>query len=113
MVAIAEPDATLTPALLSPEIQASRRTMPASPGGEPEVRVRIDQPLPAAVELLEQTMVRERARSVARQRREGRAAAGHLQEGTVPEAAPLGPAAPPRLLISLPRAPASPAGCAG
>lgn len=58
MVAMAETDATLTPALLSPEIQASRRTIPATAGTEPEVRVRIDQPLPAAVELLEQTMVK-------------------------------------------------------
>ena len=60
MVAMAETDATLTPALLSPEIQASRRTIPATAtvGVEPEVRVRIDQPLPAAVELLEQTMVK-------------------------------------------------------
>jgi DNA-binding NtrC family response regulator len=58
MVAMAEPDSTLTPALLSPEIQASRRTIPAVATADPEVRVRIDQPLPAAVELLEQTMVK-------------------------------------------------------
>jgi DNA-binding NtrC family response regulator len=58
MVAMAEPNGTLTPALLSPEIQASRRTIPAAAAIDPEVRVRIDQPLPAAVELLEQTMVR-------------------------------------------------------
>jgi DNA-binding NtrC family response regulator len=58
MVAMAEPDSTLTPALLSPEIQASRRTIPAVASADPEVRVRIDQPLPAAVELLEQTMVK-------------------------------------------------------
>ena len=58
MVAMAEPDSTLTPALLSPEIQASRKTIPAVSGADPEVRVRIDQPLPAAVELLEQTMVK-------------------------------------------------------
>jgi DNA-binding NtrC family response regulator len=58
MVAMAEPDSTLTPAQLSPEIQASRRTVPAIPTAEPEVRVRIDQPLPAAVQLLEQTMVK-------------------------------------------------------
>ena len=57
MVAMAEPDSTLTPTLLSPEIQASRRTISAVVSAEPEVRVRIDQPLPAAVELLEQTMV--------------------------------------------------------
>jgi DNA-binding NtrC family response regulator len=59
MVAMAEPGGTLTPALLTPEIQASRRTIPANGASpEPEVRVRIDQPLPAAVELLEQLMVR-------------------------------------------------------
>jgi len=58
MVAMAEADSVLTPMLLSPEIQASRRTIPATVSLEPEVRVRIDQPLPAAVELLEQTMVK-------------------------------------------------------
>ena len=57
MVAFADPDSTITPALLSPEIQASRRTIAASPD-EPEMRVRLDQPLPAAVEMLEQMMVR-------------------------------------------------------
>ena len=59
MVALAEPDRTLTPALLSPEIQASRRTIAAA--GRPssvEVRVALDQPLPVAVEMLEQLMVR-------------------------------------------------------
>ena len=61
MVAMAEANATLTPALLSADIQASRRTIPARPAApavDPEVRVRIDQPMPAAVQLLEQTMVR-------------------------------------------------------
>jgi DNA-binding NtrC family response regulator len=58
MVAFAESDGTLTPALLSPEIQASRRTMPAETTAEPEVRVALDQPLPVAVERLEQLMVR-------------------------------------------------------
>jgi DNA-binding NtrC family response regulator len=58
MVAMAEPGATLTPASLSPEIQASRRTIAAASPGDPEIRVRIDQPLPAAVEMLEQVMVR-------------------------------------------------------
>jgi len=58
MVAMAEAESALTPTLLSPEIQASRRTIPATTSVEPEVRVRIDQPLPAAVELLEQTMVK-------------------------------------------------------
>ncbi len=59
MVALAEPASTLAPALLSPEILATRRTVPAAPATEPEVRVRIDQPLPVAVEMLEQTMVRD------------------------------------------------------
>jgi DNA-binding NtrC family response regulator len=58
MVALTETDATLTPALLSPEIQASRRTIPASMAVEPEIRLGLDQPLPTAVELLEQTLVR-------------------------------------------------------
>ena len=58
VVAMAEPGATVTPAMLSPEIRASRRTIPAASAAEPEIRLRIDQPLPDAVELLEQTMVR-------------------------------------------------------
>jgi hydrogenase-4 transcriptional activator len=58
MVALAEPDTTLSPAHLSPEILASRRTVPAAPVVEPEVRVPLDQPLPVAVEMLEQLMVR-------------------------------------------------------
>jgi DNA-binding NtrC family response regulator len=58
MVALAEPDATLTPALLSPVIQASRRTIAVTPQAEPEARVALDQPLPVAVEILEQLMVR-------------------------------------------------------
>jgi DNA-binding NtrC family response regulator/tetratricopeptide (TPR) repeat protein len=58
MVAMAERDSTLTPGQLSSDIQASRRTIPATPATEPELRVRIDQPLPAAVQLLEQTMVK-------------------------------------------------------
>jgi DNA-binding NtrC family response regulator len=62
MVAMAEPDSTLTPAVLSPELQASRRTIPAATvapaAAEPEIRLRLDQPLPLAVELLEQTMIR-------------------------------------------------------
>jgi DNA-binding NtrC family response regulator len=58
MVALTDPDATLTPALLSPEILASRRTVPAERGANHELRVALDQPLPAAVQLLEQQMVR-------------------------------------------------------
>ena len=59
MIALAEPDATLTPALLSSEIQSSRRTIPAEAGAsDAEIRVRLEQPLPDAVEMLEQTLVR-------------------------------------------------------
>jgi DNA-binding NtrC family response regulator len=58
IIAFAEPDATVTPALLSPEIQAARRTLPASSPAEPEIRLRLDQPLAAAVDTLEQTLVR-------------------------------------------------------
>ncbi|HSC25840.1 MAG TPA: sigma-54 dependent transcriptional regulator, partial [Vicinamibacterales bacterium] len=58
MVALAEPDSTLTPALLSPAILASRRTIPAAPGDEPNLKLPLDLPLPAAVEMLEQTLVR-------------------------------------------------------
>jgi DNA-binding NtrC family response regulator len=58
IAALAEPDSTVTPALLSPEIQASRRTIPVTEAPEAEVRVRLDQPLPVAVEMLEQIMVR-------------------------------------------------------
>ena len=58
MVALAEPNSTLTPVLLSAEIQASRRTIPASPSVQPEIHLALDQPLPAAVELLEQMLVR-------------------------------------------------------
>ena len=58
MVALAEADSTLTPALLSPEIQASRRTIAATPSLDIEARVPLDQPLPVAVEMLEQLMVR-------------------------------------------------------
>jgi transcriptional regulator with PAS, ATPase and Fis domain len=59
MIAFAEPRATLTPSLLSPEILASRRTIAAATAQlEPEIRLRLDQPLPEAVDALEQTLVR-------------------------------------------------------
>ena len=41
----ADADSTITPGLLSPEIQASRRTVRVLPSDEPELRVRLDQPL--------------------------------------------------------------------
>ena len=57
MVAMAEPDAALTAAHLSAEIQATRRTIPASSAPGSELRISLDQSLPSAVELLERTMV--------------------------------------------------------
>jgi len=57
IVAYAEPDSTITPALLSPEVQASRRTVRVMPGEEPEIRVRLDQPLGDAVDAIERVMV--------------------------------------------------------
>jgi DNA-binding NtrC family response regulator len=57
VVAYADADGTVTPALLSPEIQASRRTVRVLPGDEPEIRVRLDQPLNDAVEAIERMMV--------------------------------------------------------
>jgi transcriptional regulator with PAS, ATPase and Fis domain len=57
IVAYAEPDSTITPALLSPDVQASRRTVRVLPGEEPEIRVRLDQPLGDAVDAIERMMV--------------------------------------------------------
>ena len=59
MAALAETDAVLMPEHLSADIAASRRTVPASERVlEPtELVVRIDQPLPAAVQHLERAMI--------------------------------------------------------
>jgi DNA-binding NtrC family response regulator len=56
MVAMAEPDATLLPAHLSPEIRAARKTV-STPAPESDTRVSFDKSLPDAVEQLERTMV--------------------------------------------------------
>jgi DNA-binding NtrC family response regulator len=60
LAALAESGAVMMPEHLSPEIAASRRTIPASERVlEPtEVVVRLDQPMAAAVQHLEQTMMR-------------------------------------------------------
>jgi DNA-binding NtrC family response regulator len=60
LAALAESGAVMMPEHLSPEIAASRRTIPASERIlEPtEVVVRLDQPMAAAVRHLEQTMMR-------------------------------------------------------
>ncbi len=59
LAALAETGAVLMPEHLSPEITASRRTIPASERAlDPtEVVVRLDQPMAAAVQHLEQTMI--------------------------------------------------------
>jgi len=58
IAAFAEPDSVITPALLSPDIQASRRTIRVTEGDSPEIRVRLDQPMGDALEAIEQAMVR-------------------------------------------------------
>ena len=93
IVAFAEPDSTITPALLSPEIQASRRTVRVLPGDEPEIRVRLDQPLNDAVEAIERMMVL-RALDRARGNYENAAKLlGISPQGPLPQAPPLGHAA--------------------
>jgi transcriptional regulator with PAS, ATPase and Fis domain len=57
VVAYADPDSTVTPALLSPEIQTSRKTIRVQPGEAPEISVRLDQPLNDAIEMIERMMV--------------------------------------------------------
>jgi len=59
LAALAEPGAVLMPEHLSPEIAASRRTVSASERtlDSNEIVVRIDQPMPAAVQHLERAMV--------------------------------------------------------
>ena len=58
IAAFAEPDSVITPALLSPEIQASRRTVRVAEGESPEIRIHLDQPMGEALEAIEQAMVR-------------------------------------------------------
>jgi len=57
MAALADVDGSVPPSLLSPEIQASRRTVRVLPGDEPEIRIRLDQPLNEAIESIERMMV--------------------------------------------------------
>ncbi|MBA3638454.1 MAG: hypothetical protein M3541_15940 [Acidobacteriota bacterium] len=58
MVAMAEKDAALEVAHLSPEIQATRRSVPAAVPLDSEFGIRMDLSLPKAVELVEKTMVK-------------------------------------------------------
>jgi DNA-binding NtrC family response regulator len=64
LAALAETDAVLMPEHLSPNIAASRKTIPASERVlEPtEIVVRIDQPMPAAVQHLECAMIQHALR---------------------------------------------------
>jgi DNA-binding NtrC family response regulator len=59
LAALAEPGAVLMPEHLSPDIAASRRTVPPSQRilDDHEIVVRTDQPMTAAVQHLERTMV--------------------------------------------------------
>ena len=57
MAALADPESSIAPSLLSPEIQASRRSLRVRPGDEPEIRIRLDQPLNEAIEAIERVMV--------------------------------------------------------
>ena len=93
MVAMAEADATLTPAMLSPEIQASRRTI-AGVAGRPT-----RDPRPPSISrsrspstLLEQRMVRSALDRSHGKVEEAATAARDLAQGPVPEAPPLGAA---------------------
>jgi DNA-binding NtrC family response regulator len=67
MAALAEPGAVLTPEHLSPEIAASRRTVPVSAKSldATEIVVRLDQPLSAAIDHVERAAIR-RALDVSR-----------------------------------------------
>ena len=65
LAALAEPGAVLMPEHLSTLIASSRRTIPASERtlDPTEVVVRIDQPMPAAVQHLERTMIQRALRT--------------------------------------------------
>jgi DNA-binding NtrC family response regulator len=65
LAALAEADAVLMPEHLSAELAASRRTIPASKRAlDPtEIVVRIDQPMPAAVQHLERAMIQHALRA--------------------------------------------------
>jgi DNA-binding NtrC family response regulator len=58
MAALAEPDCILEPAALSPEVQASRRTVAVAKPVIDEITVRVDQSLPDALASIERVMVR-------------------------------------------------------
>ena len=84
------PIPTITPAMLSPDIQASRRTIPAPTAAQAELRLPLDQPLPAAVQLLEQMMVRRALDRSHGRVEEASRILGISQEGPVPQTAAAG-----------------------
>ncbi len=113
MVAMAEPGTPLTPALLSPEILASRRTIPASSGAGPELRIPLDQPLPAAIQSVEQSMIRHALARAQGRLEEAAKLLGISRKGLFLKRRRWGLAQPPAGSAPTPRAPASPAGYAG
>ena len=94
IIALAEPDAIVTPSLLSPEILASRRTVPSADAPvEPEIRLRARSAAARRRRRARTDARPPRARKIERSRRRSRAAPRHLEKGIVPEAPALGPAA--------------------
>jgi DNA-binding NtrC family response regulator len=83
MAALAEPGAVLMPEHLSDAIAASRRTIPASERAlDPtEVVVRIDQPVSAAVQHLEHTMIQYALRSTGGRMEDAAAMLGLSRKG--------------------------------
>ena len=93
MTALAEPDSTLTPALLSPEIQASRRTVPATDAAAAPRCACVSTSRCRQQSMRWSKRRPARAAALARSRRGSCAHARHLAEGAIPQTATLGPAA--------------------
>ncbi|MBI4887348.1 MAG: sigma 54-interacting transcriptional regulator [Acidobacteria bacterium] len=83
MAALAETNAVLMPEHLSADIAASRRTVPASERvlDPTELVVRIDQPLPAAVQHLERAMIQHAIRTTGGRMEETAALLGVSRKG--------------------------------
>ena len=83
MAVLAEAGAVLMPEHLSPDIAASRRTIPASERtlDPTEVAVRIDQPVPAAVQHLERAMIQYALRASGGRLEEAAAMLGLSRKG--------------------------------
>ena len=91
LAALAESGAVMMPEHLSPEIAASRRTIPASERvlDPTEVVVRLDQPMAAAVRHLEQTMIQIRDEEVRRAHGRSRGHARTVAQGALSQASAL------------------------